>query len=132
MYMLDTDICIYLIKGKPESLMHKLESFIHEELALSVITAAELERGMQKSRYPEKSKLALMKYLSPFSILPFDFNAAKFFGTTSKELEAKGTMIGPYDSLIAAHALSVGATLVTNNTKEFERVPGLMVENWAM
>jgi tRNA(fMet)-specific endonuclease VapC len=129
--MLDTDICIYLIKGTSQKLIRKLESFDYEEIALSTITAAELERGVEKSRFIENNKKALKKCLAPFKIIPFDFDAAKKFGKISAELEKKGEIIGPCDILIAAHALSLGATLITNNTGEFKRVTGLIVENWS-
>jgi tRNA(fMet)-specific endonuclease VapC len=131
MYMLDTDICIYLIKGKSQKLIKKLEGFDFEEIVISTITAVELEKGVEKSQFIEKNRQALKKCLTPFKIMPFDFEAAKKSGKISADLEKKGEIIGPYDILIAAHAISLGATLITNNIKEFKRVTGLVLENWS-
>lgn len=129
-YLLDTNICIYLIKKKPEKLIRKIKKFKIEELCISAITISELEYGIQKSKYPERNKIALIEFLIPFQILEYDLSAAEEYGRIRKELEQRGKIIGPMDLLIAAHAKSKGLIIVTNNEKEFGRVDGLSVENW--
>jgi len=129
-YLLDTNICIYIIKRKPPKIFKKFESLKINDVAISSVTLAELEYGVYKSTQPEKNKIALTKFLAPIAILPFEENAAKAFGTIRTNLELKGRPIGPYDLLIAAHAYALGITLVTNNTKEFKRIKGLKLENW--
>lgn len=129
-YLLDTNICIYLIKKKPEKLIRKIKKFKIEELCISAITVSELEYGIQKSKYPERNKIALIEFLIPFQILEYDLSAAEEYGRIRKELEQRGKIIGPMDLLIAAHAKSKGLIIVTNNEKEFGRVDGLSVENW--
>ncbi|HEY9047733.1 MAG TPA: type II toxin-antitoxin system VapC family toxin [Ohtaekwangia sp.] len=129
-YILDTNICIYIIKRKPESVVDRLQKMQSDQLAVSTITVAELEYGVRKSAQPEKNQLALQNFLMPLSILNFDFAATLEYGIIRSELERKGTPIGPLDLLIAAHAKSLGHTLVTNNEKEFSRIDGLHIENW--
>ena len=130
MFMLDMNICIFLIKNKHEKLIARVIRHDPKDIVISSITVAELEYGIQKSAYYEKNKIALIKFLFPFAALPFDTNAAGLYGSVRALLEKRGLPIGPMDLLIAAHAASLKATLVTNNTREFARVPGLKVENW--
>jgi len=130
MYLLDTNICIYIIKKKPVDVLKTLKTKSKKDIYISSITIAELEYGIAKSQFPEKNKIALIEFLSIFNILPFDDNDAVDFGKIKKELEKKGNIIGPMDLLLAAQAKSKKLILVTNNTKEFERVEGLKIENW--
>jgi tRNA(fMet)-specific endonuclease VapC len=130
MYMLDTNICIYAIKNKPESVLASIHSNLDAGLAVSAITLAELEHGVAASAYPERNAMALLQFLSVMSILPFDDSAAKEYGDICAALRKKGTPIGTMDMLIAAHAKSEGLILVTNNTKEFKRVESIKLENW--
>lgn len=129
-YMLDTNICIYVIKHKPESVFRKLKKIKPEDVCISSITYAELAYGVEKSAQPERNRLALSMMLSSIEIVAFDDAAADEYGEIRAGLEGKGTPIGSLDMLIAAHARSLGCTLVTNNTKEFCRVEGLEVVNW--
>ncbi len=129
-YLLDTNICIYIIKKKPQSVLDRLAAILPDEIGISMITIAELEYGVRKSTYPEKNRFALNKFLIPFSLFDFDHAAAMEYGIVRSDLEMKGTPIGPLDTLIAAHAKSLNYILVTNNVKEFQRVDGLQVENW--
>ena len=128
--MLDTNICIYVIKHKPESVFRKLKKIKPEDVCISSITYAELAYGVEKSAQPERNRLALSMMLSSIEIVAFDDAAADEYGEIRAGLERKGTPIGSLDILIAAHARSLGCTLVTNNTKEFCRVEGLEVVNW--
>jgi tRNA(fMet)-specific endonuclease VapC len=129
-YLLDTNICIYIIRKKPIGVIEKLQSLEISEVGISSITLSELEFGVEKSGNPLKNKLALIKFLAPIDILDFDDHAAQHYGKIRAFLESKGTPIGPLDTLIAAHALAIGCVLVTNNTKEFERVNNLPIEDW--
>lgn len=129
-YMLDTNICIYVIKHKPESIFRKLKKIKPEDVCISSITYAELAYGVEKSAQPERNRLALSMMLSSIEIVAFDDAAADEYGEIRAGLEKEGTPIGSLDMLIAAHARSLGCTLVTNNTKEFCRVEGLEVVNW--
>jgi tRNA(fMet)-specific endonuclease VapC len=131
-YMLDTNICIYIIKQKPEKVLQKFNSISIDELNLSVITIAELEYGARKSSNPEKNLAALHQFLLPFNLLDFDYNAVIEYGIIRADLEKKGTPIGSLDTLIAAHAKSLNYILVTNNEREFARVNGLQIENWSI
>lgn len=130
MYLLDTNICIYIIKRKPLSVIERLRALSLDEVAVSAITQAELEFGVQKSARPEQNQEALRGFLSPLKILPFDDRAACHYGEIRSQLEKSGQVIGAIDLLIAAHARSLSCRLVTNNEREFARVPGLLVENW--
>jgi len=129
--MLDTNICIYYIKQKPAYIVEKVQQCMLDGLCISVITLAELEQGVAKSAYPERNAEKLAQFLSIFDVLSFDGAAATAYGIIQADLQRKGTPIGPMDTLIAAHAKAEGLTLVTNNTREFERVRGLTLENWA-
>jgi len=130
MYLLDTNICIYIIKKKPVDVLKTLKTKSKKDIYISSITIAELEYGVAKSQFPEKNKIALIEFLSIFNILPFDDNDAVYFGIIKTELEKKGKIIGPMDLLLAAQAKTKQLILVTNNTKEFERVEGIKIENW--
>jgi tRNA(fMet)-specific endonuclease VapC len=130
MWMLDTDICIALIKRQPPELIAKLRKHKPGEIAISSITLAELHFGVSKSAQVEKNRAALDQFLLPLEILPFDDVSAECYGQVRAALELGGTPIGPLDTLIASHALSINATIVTNNVREFSRVRGLRVQNW--
>lgn len=130
-YLLDTDTCIYLIKAKDPALKLKLYEKGVGVTAISAITLAELCYGVEKSSRVDQNKLALGLFLTPFELLPFSTTAAFTYGSIRQQLEVRGEIIGSYDMLIAAHALSEGLTLVTNNVAEFSRVDGLSVENWS-
>lgn len=129
-YMLDTNICIYAIKHKPDAVIEKFLSHDPEEMCISAITYAELMHGVEKSMAVERNRIAMSLFLSPITILDFDEKAAEAYGRIRAELEKKGTPIGPMDTLIAGHAKAEGLILVTNNTREFNRVADLMVEDW--
>ena len=131
-YLLDTNICIYIIKQKPPIVLERLQKSEVNEIGISVITLAELEYGVAKSSFPERNKLALVQFLAPFEILPFSETAAAVYGRIRSDLEKSGQIIGPYDLLIGAQALSEKLTLVTNNEREFQRIPGLTIENWVV
>ncbi len=130
MWLLDTNICIYLIKRKPEAVLRRLRGVDIAQVALSSITVAELQYGVAKSTHPEQNMLALAAFLAPLEVEAFDDAAAAVYGRIRADLERQGTPIGSLDLLIAAHALALGRTIVTNNTREFSRVMGLKVENW--
>lgn len=129
-YLLDTNICIYIIKKKPDSVLKRLGQIPLGEIGISSITVAELDYGARKSANPEKNLSALDQFLLSFEIFSFDYNASSEYGKIRSALERKGTPIGPLDTLIAAHAKSLNYILVTNNESEFRRVEHLEVENW--
>jgi len=128
-YMLDTDICIYIIKRKPLRVLERLESIQPDQLSMSAITFAELMNGAKKSQRVEANVSRLNALGEILEICSFDQQAA---GDVRSSLEKRGEVIGPHDLLIAAHALSLDRTLITNNEREFKRVEGLRVENWAV
>ena len=130
--MLDTNICIHVIKNRPETVIQNFLKHEPTELCISSITYAELMHGVEKSQDAERNRVAMMLFLSPISILEFDNYAAEEYGKIRADLEREGTLIGPMDMLIAAHARSEGLVLVTNNTREFNRVEDLHVENWTI
>ena len=130
-FMLDTNIIAYARNNRPEAVLQRLLQHRPEDICISAITLAELEYGVYNSLRPEQNQLALMTFLSSIAVVPFDADAAREYGLIRADLKKKGTLIGANDLLIAAHARALGVTLVTNNTREFERVEGLMVENWA-
>lgn len=129
-YMLDTNICIYIIRSKPGNVLKRLQQHLLSDIGISSITLSELEYGAAKSLRPQQNKLALAQFLAPIEILPYDDEAAQRYGNIRADLERKGTPIGSLDLLIAAHALSLDCVLITNNEAEFRRVEGLTVENW--
>lgn len=131
-YLLDTNICIYLIKNHPQSVLEKFRQHQPQDVAISSITLYELEYGVEKSQQRQRAQKALAKFLLPLNILDLDRTAATEAAIIRARLEKKGTPIGPYDILIAGQAKSRAMTLVTNNTKEFARIDGLLLENWAI
>lgn len=128
--MLDTNICIYIIKNKPLDVRKKLEIHSFGEIAISSITVSELYYGAYKSSKREQNLLSLNNFLSPFNIIEFDMECALVYGKIRTELENKGQIIGSMDMLIASCSLAKDFTLITNNLKEFKRIKGLGVENW--
>jgi tRNA(fMet)-specific endonuclease VapC len=132
MYLLDTNICIYIIKKKPPEVLKILKVKSKKVIYISSITIAELEYGVTKSQFPERNRIALIEFLSIFNILNFDDSDAFHYGIIKTELEKKGNIIGPMDLLLAAQAKSKQLILVTNNVKEFERVKDLKIENWTV
>lgn len=129
-YLLDTNICIYIIKKKPESVLKKITKLDPLQIGLSSVTWSELIYGAEKSQFREKNIEALRKFIIPFEVFPFGEKEAEKAGKIRAELEKIGKPIGPYDNLIAAHAYSLSLTLVTHNEKEFHRIKGLKIENW--
>ena len=128
-YLLDTNICIYVINHRPAAVLARFLEHEADGLGLSAITVSELYWGVRKSR-SSKNLTALEKFLSPLTLLDYDVEAAKHYGVLRAHLDKKGSPIGPLDQQIAAHALALDVTLVTNNVREFKRVPQLRVENW--
>jgi tRNA(fMet)-specific endonuclease VapC len=130
MHLLDTDICIYMLKGMYPNLRTRLASRPPSSIAIPSVVKAELLLGAYKSNRREEVILVLDAFLTPFRILPFGDEETVFYARIRSQLEAEGKPIGPNDCLIAATALARGATLVTHNTAEFGRVPGLALEDW--
>ena len=128
--LLDTNICIYMIKNKPPEVRKHFEEFVPGDIAISSITVAELQYGVEKSAAREKNALALEAFLLPLEIAHFDLDSSITYGKIRAGLERQGTPIGGMDMLIAAQAIAQGFTLVTHNLKEFNRVPGLKCETW--
>lgn len=129
-YMLDTNIMIYCMKHKPIEVYNNLQKCDIGDVCISSVTYAELQHGIEKSKNVLRNKLALDTMLANIEVLNFDINAAEYYGKIKADLENKGTPIGPLDTLIAGHAKSIDCILVTNNTKEFNRVNNLKLENW--
>ena len=130
-FMLDTNICIYIIKRKPRGIIDHFKRTKISKIGISAIVLSELFYGASKSTKPEQNQMALYQFVAPLEILPYGDDAAQYYGALRAHLENKGTPIGSLDMLIAAHALSIDCTIVTNNEKEFSRVPNLKIENWA-
>lgn len=130
-YMLDTNICIYAIKHKPEQVFIRLQEHEPDDICVSSVTYAELVHGVEKSQAVEKNRVALALLLANIEILNFDSLAAESYGKIRADLEKAGTPIGPLDMMIAGHAMSLGYTVVTNNTREIERIKDLKLVNWA-
>ena len=130
MYLLDTNICIYIINKKPGSVIKKFENLDPDEIKISTITVAELEYGVSKSNKRDQNRIALRNFLSPFEIITFDIKDAEIFGIIRNDLENQGEPIGPYDMQLTAQALARDLILVTNNTDEFNRIKKLKLENW--
>lgn len=128
-YLLDTDICIYIINSRPKRVLDRFREHSVGDLGISSITASELAFGVAKSG-SAKNRAALEGFMLPLEVAQYDLRAALAYGEIRANLETRGMTIGPLDMLIAAHALSLGARLVTNNEKEFRRVLGLRCENW--
>ena len=132
-YLLDTNICIYLMNGMHrDALRSHLKQHASHDIGISTITLSELAHGFTKSKKQKRNKEELSALLHTLSLHDYDPMAAWEYGAIRELLERKGKLIGQMDFLIAAHALALEATLVTNNMKEFERVPGLLIENWTV
>ncbi len=129
-FMLDTNICIYIIKQKPSGAIERFYQTDISEIGISSITLSELLYGVSKSSKPEQNQIALTQFIAPLDILSYDDEAAQYYGELRANLENQGKPIGSLDMLIAAHALSTNCVLVTNNEKEFNRVPKLKIDNW--
>jgi tRNA(fMet)-specific endonuclease VapC len=128
--MLDTNICIYIIKQQPITVLNRFLEYQIGDIGISSITLSELRYGVAKSTHQEKNSRALDEFIIPLEIIPFDDEAAHAYGNIRAVLEKAGTPIGAMDMLIAAHALSLGIPLVTNNTREFVRIPALTIIDW--
>ncbi len=128
--MLDTNICIYIIKKRPEHVLERLKKSSVSEIGISTVVLSELEYGVERSSRPDQNRIALVEFLAPFEILAYDDRAAGHYGGVRASLERQGTPIGSMDMLIAAHALALDCALITNNEREFSRVPSLKIENW--
>ena len=129
-YLLDTNIVIYAIKKRPPAVREASKRY-DGQMSISSITWGELVYGAEKSAYTEKNQKDIEGLASRLQVLPFEEQAATHFGQIRAELYRMGKPIGPYDMMIAGHARSKGLILVTNNVREFQRVPGLRIENWA-
>jgi tRNA(fMet)-specific endonuclease VapC len=130
-YLLDTNICIYIRKKKPERVSQRFHKVDTGEVAISVITYGELLYGANKSGQRVRSLETVQEFVRIVPALPLPENAAEAYGFIRAELESRGEMVGPNDLWIAAHALAAGLTLVTNDEREFRRVRGLKIQNWA-
>ena len=130
-FMLDTNICIELIRKRSPSILRNLLLLKADDVCISSITLSELEYGVAKSISPDRNRAALLEFMAPVEVEPFTDSCAAVYGCVRAHLETKGTPIGALDTLIASHALSLGVTLVTNNEREFRRVPDLVVVSWS-
>lgn len=128
--LLDTNICIYMIKNNPPEVRRQFEAYVPGDIGVSVITAAELYYGAAKSAAKERNAFALEAFFLPLELVPFDLESSLVYGKIRAALERQGTPIGGMDMLIAAQAIAHGVTLVTNNLKEFQRIPELRCETW--
>jgi tRNA(fMet)-specific endonuclease VapC len=129
-FMLDTNICIYIIRKKPVKILERFRTLSPSDIVISSVTLAELEYGVAKSSSPLQNRTALNGFLAPLEIVSLDDRAASHYGEIRSYLERQGKVIGAMDLLIAAHARSLSLILVTNNVREFKRIPELQVENW--
>ncbi len=129
-YLLDTNICIYIIKKKPAKVIEHFKIYRPGDIGISSISVSELNFGVEKSSKPEINKIALAEFLQPLIVIDYTKEDADSYGKIRTELEKKGTPIGSMDLLIAAQAISNGLILVTNNESEFRRVKGIKLENW--
>jgi tRNA(fMet)-specific endonuclease VapC len=130
MYLLDTNICIYIINSSPKQVVERIKKLKPHQVKLSSISMAELEYGVSKSHYREKNRKALIHFASAFDIVEFNDSDAEVYGLIRAELEKKGQVIGPYDMQIAAQAITRDLILVTNNIAEFSRISNIKLENW--
>ncbi len=128
-YMLDTNVCIFTIKNRPQQVREAFNRF-YDQLCISSISLMELIYGAEKSAHPEKNIAVVEGFAARLEVLSYDEAAANHAGQLRAEFARSGTPIGPYDQLIAGHARSRGLIIVTNNRREFDRVPGLRVEDW--
>ncbi len=131
-FMLDTNICIYLIKQKSQRIIEHFKKHTAGEIGVSSITLAELQSGVAKSLHKKQNRIALEEFVLPLEITDFDKKAAETYGLISSQLEKTGKPIGSLDTLIGAHSLCLGVTLVTNNISEFKRIKSLKVVNWTV
>jgi len=129
-YLLDTNICIYIIKQKPPIVLKKLKDAQPFGVGISSITLSELEYGVQKSTMVDRNALSLLRFLTVFDVVPFDESAAHLYGNIRATLEKRGQTIGGMDMLIGAHSLALNSILVTNNMREFKRIDRLKLDNW--
>ena len=129
-YLIDTNICIYIMNKRPIAVIHKFKQFDVDEICVSTITVSELQYGVSRSRDRRLNKQRVEEFLTPFEISAYDEPAANIYGDIRHQLEKSGETIGPLNLMIAAHALSRNFVLVTNNEKEFKRVKNLKIENW--
>ncbi len=129
-YLIDTNICIYIMNKRPVAVIKKFKQFELGEIGISTITVSELQYGIVKSKYRQKNEVRLEEFLTPLEILTYDQTAARVYGDIRFQLEKLGQPIGPFDLLIAAQAISQDLVLITNNVKEFKRIKKLKVENW--
>ena len=129
-YLLDTNICIYIIKQRPATVQARFSSLRIGDVGISTITFSELQYGVEKSSFPDRNRQALAQFLLLLEILDYSQDAAREYGKIRAALEKRGQPIGSLDLLIAAHAKAANLILVTNNVKEFARVPDLLIENW--
>jgi len=129
-YLLDTNICIYIINKRPISVLKRLSNYEIDDIAISSISISELEYGINKSTNPDNSRIALIEFLLPFKLIDYDSKAAKEYGIIRSDLEKIGQPIGAMDYLLAAQAISLDLILVSNNLKEFSKVKKLIIENW--
>lgn len=130
-FMLDTNICTYAIKNRPAAVIAALRQHAAQGVGVSIVTVCELEFGVAKSG-SARNAAALQQFLAQLTIADVDREASRHYGVLRAELEAAGTPIGPLDTQIAAHALALGVALVSNNTREFARVPGLRLADWTL
>jgi tRNA(fMet)-specific endonuclease VapC len=130
MYLLDSNICIYIINNRPEKVVQRIKEYNPPEIKLSSISLAELEYGVSKSEKREKNRQALINFASAFDIVDFNDEDAEIYGLIRADLEKNGQVIGPYDMQIAAQAITRNLVLVTSNVKEFSRIKKLKIENW--
>jgi tRNA(fMet)-specific endonuclease VapC len=128
--MLDTNICIYIIKQQPVAVLKRFLEYRIGDIGISSITLSELRYGVAKSTHQEKNTKALDEFITPLEVVSFDEEAAHVYGDIRATLEKAGTPIGSMDMLIAAHAVSLGIPLVTNNAREFVRIPTLNIIDW--
>ena len=129
-YLLDTNTCIYVIKRSPQKVFNKLKTLKIGDVGISSITYCELQFGVSNSTHIEQNQNALNEFLSPIEILDFPSDSAILYGSVKTSLNKKGKPIGPLDLLIAIHALYMDVPVITNNIKEFSRIPKLKVKNW--
>lgn len=129
-FLLDTNMCIYIIKRKPPKVFEQFQALDIFDVGISSITVAELEYGVYKSQRQQQNQAALNQFLIPLEIISFDASATQTYGRIRAELERQGIVIGSMDMLIASQAISLGLILVTNNVRELSQIPGLVLENW--